>query len=691
MIENTHKMKRLLKAFLLLTITSSLVLTGCNEDDSSRPIPSFDGFSPSIGQAGTLVTVSGENLNSLPSDLTISFNGVESTISTITADEITTRVPADSETGDLVISYEDVSLTLGEFTYLLSEITLNKNALVLDVGEYDTLRITTELNGRQVSWETSAPEVVSIDDNGRINALDNGSATLTATVDGVSASCLVTVNLTLEADDFTETVQENRLQGSDIGIISTNADHQDASFSILEQTPAGAIQVADNGTIQVADPSLFDFELHEEITGRILIVAGGSQQTINFIITITNIPEGTIEDFETSIDEYPEVGDVIWTIASEDKSGTITFSIPSQSIAGAVGINGEGIITVSDASAFQYDINTEITGIVSCTEDGNTVTANFTININNLLEVSTFAGISGSGYLDGPRADAKFDSPNGIVQDSNGNFFICDEFNHVIRKIDPNGTVTTFAGRVQGFEDGPGSSALFDRPGGLAIDASNNLYVSDIANGKIRKITPSGVVTTLNGNFFLPNKPAVDLNGNVYVTEGFGNQISKIDPTGNVTTVAGSGATGNADGSALQATFNHPRAITADGSGNLFVADMQNHSIRKISSTGQVSTIAGSSKGYADGTGTNAMFDFPTDIQIVEDRYLYVNDSRNDRVRLIDLTDNSVTTFAGRDGVGSYRDGTLDVAAFVGLESLFVTSSEEVYVTDGPHRIRLIK
>jgi serine/threonine-protein kinase len=208
--------------------------------------------------------------------------------------------------------------------------------------------------------------------------------------------------------------------------------------------------------------------------------------------------------------------------------------------------------------------------------------------------VTTIAGSGNNGSQDGNGLLASFSKPAGIVIDSANNIFVGDADAHVIRKIAPSGDVTTFAGRanVAGAADGTGTAATFNDPSGLAIDASNNLYIADALNNKIRKITPAGVVTTF----------------------------------------AGTGAAGNANGAGSVATFNIPVNLSMDAEGFLYVTETGGKLIRKISPSGKVSTVAGggSSLDTAD-TGGGARFAFPTSVVFDKSKTLYIAD--NTKVR----------------------------------------------------------
>jgi sugar lactone lactonase YvrE len=325
--------------------------------------------------------------------------------------------------------------------------------------------------------------------------------------------------------------------------------------------------------------------------------------------------------------------------------------------------------------------------------------------------VTTFAGTAGlSGIADGTGAAARFKSPLGITVDRAGNVFVADRWNFTIRKITPAGVVTTFAGAASwpGSADGTGAAASFFYPTGVAVDGWGNLFVADNFNHTIRKITPAGVVTTFAGTagsagsadgtgaaarFLNPSGVAVDVSGNLFVTDTYNQTIRVITPAGVVTTLAGTvGSLGSADGTGAAAKFNYPRAAAVDGAGNVFVADTSNNTIRKITPAGVVTTFAGTAgaKGSADGTGAAANFGFPTAVAVDASDNVFVADSGNNTIRQITPA-GVVTTLAGTPGLFGSADGTGAAARFSNPYGVTVDPAGNVLVADnGNNAIRKV-
>lgn len=300
----------------------------------------------------------------------------------------------------------------------------------------------------------------------------------------------------------------------------------------------------------------------------------------------------------------------------------------------------------------------------------------------------------GLGNVDGMGAAARFCQPSGVALDAAGNVYVADYYNYAIRKIAPDGTVTAFAGCVgeSGGTDGAGNAARFDRPLGLAADAGGNLYVADSGNHVIRKVTPDGVVSTFAGRageqgstdavgrearFRTPTDVAVDASGNVYVADAYNHAVRKITPAGAVTTLAGKvelkgGVTvgGFADGKGIAARFRTPRGVAVDSSGNVYVADTENALLRKVLPDGTVKTLAGGagSAGYANGTNAVARFSNPQGVTVDASGNIFVADTGNQVIRkvtaagLVSTVTNGLARFPSPRAVAADKAGNLVVA-----------------------------
>jgi sugar lactone lactonase YvrE len=298
--------------------------------------------------------------------------------------------------------------------------------------------------------------------------------------------------------------------------------------------------------------------------------------------------------------------------------------------------------------------------------------------------------------------------------DASSNVYVCDGFpDYSVREITSAGIVKTIAGGTQGTSNGVGTNAQFYAPFGILIDHFTNLFVGDASDGLVREISPVGtnwVVSTFaggglissvdgtgtNAEFGSPYGVAEDNSGNVYVADRFNNNIRKITSAGVVTTLAGPGnSAAYLDGTGMEARFNKPNSVTVDKSGNIYVADGQNHVIRKITSAGVVSTLAGKpgSPGEQDGIGDEAQFFVPDGVVADSAGNIYVTDTFNGAIRQVTPA-GVVSTIAGSAGAGTeggYQDGPGGIALFKNPSSIAMDSAGNFYVADtGNNAIRMI-
>ncbi|WP_183557994.1 IPT/TIG domain-containing protein [Mucilaginibacter sp. SP1R1] len=271
---------------------------------------------------------------------------------------------------------------------------------------------------------------------------------------------------------------------------------------------------------------------------------------------------------------------------------------------------------------------------------------NFTIRkITPEGVVSTIAGTGKIGSANGNGTAASFFNPGGMVIDKVGDLYVADYGNNLIRKMDISGNVTTLAGTVSpGFANGKGTAASFSGPVDLVLDKNGNTYVADLGNEIIRKITSDNSVTTFSkivtpgkdnvGLFHFPGGLAIDNNDNLYATDIGNFLVQKITPAGIVSTVAGSGIRGSTNGQGTNASFNSPRAIIVDKDNTIYVTD--GNVIRKIDATGVVTTFAGSgAEGAVNGPASTASFKNINGIVADKSGNLYVSDTGNNLIRKI--------------------------------------------------------
>ena len=319
--------------------------------------------------------------------------------------------------------------------------------------------------------------------------------------------------------------------------------------------------------------------------------------------------------------------------------------------------------------------------------------------------ITTVAGTGeeGLGGDGGPATEARLDKPRGVAVDTSGNLYIADSDNHRVRRVDSSGTITTVAGTGHGGYDGdggPATEAALAEPYAVTVDAVGTVYIADSSNAVVRKVEPDGAISTVVGipsvmsaapidvggtlSIGLPRALALGPAGELYIADSYLDSILRLDEAGTISTFVGLG----------QPALDGPGGAAVDSSGNVFIADRSSNRILKIDAAGVVTTVAGSGEHGDSGDGgpaTDAEFSFPNDVAVGADGTLYIADSFNHRIRKVDPA-GSVTTLAGTGEPGFGGDGGPAAAAIFNFPAAVAVGTDRaVYVADkGNRRIRKI-
>lgn len=374
----------------------------------------------------------------------------------------------------------------------------------------------------------------------------------------------------------------------------------------------------------------------------------------------------------------PTITSLSTTQGAYNTSVTITGTGFSSTVSDdQVFFNGNAA-NIAAATATQLTVNVPLsagTGKVTVSVNNSVAATGPVFTYQPILFSNILAGSDdgAQGSTDGTGTSASFKYPNGLAVDMSGNVYVADYGNNRIRKISPTGLATTLTAA--------------SNPADIVIDGTGNLFFTDFNGGAVDKLTPGGVLTTFATGFNQPYGIAIGAAGNLYVADQLNSEIKKITPTGIVTVVAGTALSSfpaaPVNGPAASATFHFPAGVAIDASGNLYVADTNDNMIRKITPGGVVSTLAGSgSAGSADGTGVAASFSGPTGITVDIGGNVYVADKNNHIIRKITPA-GVVTTIAGKKGVyGDPDDGPALSITFDFPVAVTLDATGNIYASD---------
>jgi len=677
-------MKKVLFVFLILFFGFTII--SCSEEEeeygekeypenivsTTDDTTTTDTTAPVIAEVTFVTTPTNDNTPNYTFSSTeagtISYGGSCSSRTTIAIsgnNTITLDSLSDGTYSDCIIA---VRGTTGYLSNTLTITTFIVDTTAATLAEVTV--VTTPTNDSTPDYTFSSSEAGTITYGGTCSSsttsatTDNNTITLVSLSDGTYSNCTITVT-------------DNSSNSVTLNINSFVIDTTAPTVSSISPTDnQSGVSISDN--ISVTFSESMDNTSVTTNTDNTTCYGSFALSSDNFssCVQMSSSPTSSNSDKTFTLDPY------------DNLSGASNYKIRV-----TTGVKD----TAGNTLSSQYDNSTGFTTTSSSTQMGGSIQGN---ELSLSTAVTTLAGSSAGSTDHNTGTSASFNYPNGITTDGT-NLYVADASNHRIRKIViSTGVVTTLAGSSLGSTDATGTSARFSAPEGITTDGTN-LYVADVNNNRIRKIVIStGVVTTLAGSsqgstdatgtsssFYSPRAITTD-GTNLYVADNRNHRIRKIViSTGVVTTLAGN-SLGSTDATGTSASFNYPRGITTDGT-NLYVADNGNHRIRKIViSTGVVTTLAGSSQGSSDATGTSASFNYPKGIT-TDGTNLYVTDTNNHRIRKIVISTGVVTTLAGNSYGNTDATGT---SASFNSPMGITTDGTNLYVTDtNNHRIRKIQ
>ncbi|MGB5648181.1 MAG: IPT/TIG domain-containing protein [Muriicola sp.] len=662
----------------LLTVLTAFLFFACSKDEDEpdpQPIPkaTLSSISPNQGIKETEVTISGTNFGTDKSKIQVLFNTTEAPVQSVTNTQIKVLAPSNGSTGAIKVSVYGTIVTGPVFTYLqptlssISPESAKKGTEITFIGGNfgtDASKIKVFFTDRSMNNPNESEAVIESVSNTEVVVVvpeQTMTGNVRMEVDGTQ---LAGPEFTLLELTLTDYFPKSGTVGTEVTLTGN-------TFG----TDPTKIQVLFSG-IEATIQSLTDIEI------KVLVPEGATTGDLNIITE----DEGLGVPFTV----LPGIASISPESGIKESEVTINGNSFGTNIASVeVYFNGKEaeVLSVNDT---QINVKVPVkafTGLVKVIINGTELIGPIFTYIVSEIEVSVFAGSGIIGFADGIGTAAQFRSPQGIAIDDLGDLYVADTENYILRKITPNGDVSTLAGvgGELGDIDGTGSEARFRSVNAIVFNSSGDMIVSDNSNHKIKKVSTAGIVTNFAGSgsnsstngpalsatFQQTSGVAIDSEGNVYVVEINNHSIRKISVSGEVSLYAGGTQSGTADGNGTDARFNNPYGIAIDKEDNLYITDSSVGLIRKIAPNGDVTTLAGSTSGFADGQGTAAQFSFPTGITVDKQGDIYVTDVSNNRIRKISPEGN-VTTLAG--------DGT--TTQFNQPQGITIDAFGDLYVAD---------
>ncbi|SDI81875.1 IPT/TIG domain-containing protein [Mucilaginibacter sp. P25] len=667
-----------LKRHTGFTLIISCFIVACSDKfHEPEPLkittPKIVSLSIDSGAYNTPVTITGTGFGKDTASNQVMFNGHKAAISSATTTKIITTVPENAGTGNLTITTGGLTATGPVFKYLQPAVkpdSLYIVSLSPDSGTYNT---SVTINGLGFSSTVANNKLLF---NGKAAVISAATAmAITATVPQDAGTGRVTIQVNGKSASgpifkyiipvikpvITSLSVSQGLIGTGVVINGTGFSPVINNNKLFFNGQAATITAATPTSLATTVPA-------GATTGPVTIVvnnnnAQGPVFTVKAPLTIAKLSATT--------GVYRDAITITGTGYSEDMSAIQVY------------VNGKkSDVLSSSATQILFGVPLSAgTGVVKVVVNGATINGPvFTYMLSSVADVITLSQPDPSG-----NTTDFLKVPTGVGVDSLGNIYIGDSGHSAVKKVSAHGSLSTFAGGTAGFQDGKGANAKFYNPANVAADANGNLYVADPYNRAIRKITPDGNVSTVYTGDYQPFAIAADKAGNIYFSGGTTpTLLMKMSTDKKVTVLAGSNTTGFKNGTGNMALFGEILGIAADATGNIYVADAANNLIRKITPAGNVSTLAGTgAAGKANGAALKASFDRPCGVAVDAGGNVYVADYHNWLIRKISAA-GQVTTVIGKPTSYTQNiDGNVDFAVIPEPNAIAVDASGlHIYVIE---------